>query len=178
MGAVLNLRDGVLAFVIIHSAPLGRSGIHVIHIMIHAWLHLKVVWACRLPWWIKLVLKAPSHVFRGLCFFGKYHCNQSERMVSIVFWNVEDAWNWQNNKFRLHCWFQTVGYHQTCANVRMLWKILAHHDPSRNQLYTLPKPIQNVRCATWGSIISLSCELLSKWIIKLDHTRSKIDFSL
>ena len=79
-----------------------------IHIMI-AWLHLQGVWACCLPWWIECVLKAPCLCLQRLVFFGISFAHQSERMVSIVFWNVKDAWNWQTNKFRLlrGCWFQT-----------------------------------------------------------------------
>ena len=80
----------------------------IIHIMI-AWLHLQGVWACCLPWWIECVLKAPCLCLQRLVFFGISFAHQSERMVSIVFWNVKDAWNWQTNKFRLlrGCWFQT-----------------------------------------------------------------------
>lgn len=47
--------------------------IHIIHIMIHAWLHLKGVGACCLPWWIERVLKAPC-LCQRLVFFRDYLC--------------------------------------------------------------------------------------------------------
>ena len=110
MGAVFNPTDGCIGNPLSSiSHPLEDPGIHIIHIMIHAWLHLKGCRNLLFSSMNRACSQSSLLVSSKACgFFGITFAHQSERMVSTVLWNVEDASNRQTNKFRLQkgCWFQ------------------------------------------------------------------------